>query len=145
MKKIYTVIVLALIGGPVMAATYDVECLNHKGKFSGCMVTIDSSNVQVSFKKKGDRILNVTIPGSNIQSLSGGEYIRRRVAEAVFITPWLLFSKKKRDQIGIEYLDDNSKPKVLVMSSHKKYGMPLKTELKAVSGKEVQEDEKPRK
>ena len=76
------------------------------------------------------------------------DYARRRVGEgvgsAVLLGPlflFVLFSKKKRDQIGVEYMDENKKSKATLIEIKKKYGMALKTELQALSGKEIQEEE----
>lgn len=145
-KTILNTIYLSLISSAVLASTYDVHCLNEKGKFTDCKVMIGNGSVDLQYKRR-EEALNVTIPGNKITALSAGEYSRRRVAEAILLTPWLLFSKKKRDQIGIEYVDSEGHPKATLIQMKKKYGMAFKTELKAISGKPIQEevDEKGKK
>ena len=115
MKKMLLVILIALVSKAALATIYDIKCLNQKGKFSDCKVTIDSSQLVIEYKSKKEKEFNVKIPKGNIKVLSAGEYSRRRVAEAVIFSPWLLFSKKTRDHIGIEYVDKNNfwpKPEV---------------------------------
>ncbi len=131
-----------------MASTYDAQCLNHKGKFSGCRVNIENSRLQIEYEPKKEQDLNIDIPCENIKSLSAGEYARRRVAEsiggAVLFGPlalFMLFSKKKRDQVGIEYITENKETKATMVQVKKKYGLALKSELQALSGKEVREEE----
>lgn len=87
--------------------------------------------------------LNADIPGRNIMALSSGEYSRRRVAESitygVLLTPlalFALFSKKKRDQFGIEYKTTKGNKAALIQVK-KLYGMGLATDLQAVSGKKI--------
>ncbi len=131
------------------ASQYGAKCLNHKGKFDKCNIDVTADTVKVSYKSKKNKDLDVEIPGKNITALSAGEYARRRVAEsvtmAILLTPlalFTLFSKKKRDHIGVEYLDASGKPKGTLFEVKKKYGMALKTELKALSGKEIEEKKK---
>ncbi len=139
MKKMLLVILIALVSKAAFSTSYDIKCLNQKGKFSDCKVTINSSQLAIEYKSKKEKEFNVKIPKDNIKVLSAGEYSRRRVAEAVFFSPWLLFSKKTRDHIGIEYVDENNSPKATMFEIHKKYGMGLKTELRALSGKVIEE------
>ncbi len=152
MRSIAVFLVLTLTANIAFASEYDVQCLNHKGKFSSCKVTINDENIQIAYKDKKNQDLNVEIPGKGIKSISAGEYARRRVGEsvaaAVILAPiflFTLFSKKKRDHIGIEYVQDpkdkNATTKATLIEIKKKYGMAMKTELKAVSGKEIIEEE----
>ena len=138
MKKV--ILVALLVSNVAFASAYDMECLNVKGKFSKCSVTMDNGSLDVKYRSKSEQGLNVTIPAQNIKALSAGEYSRRRVAEAVLFSPWLLFSKKKRDQVGVEYAAANNNPKGILFSLKKKYGMSFKTELKALSGKPIEEE-----
>jgi len=150
MKKFVSAAVLsALFSHHIAFATqYDIECLNHKGKFSDCEVSIEDQKVDVKFDGKSNKDLNVTIPGDKITELSAGEYSRRRVGEsiagAVLFAPVALFallSKKKLTHIGVEFTDEDGTPRSTLFQIKKKYSMALKTELKAISGKEITEDE----
>ena len=114
-----------------------------RGGTAHCTVIVSDDSLRIDFDDKKFKEFNVEIPGDKIKFLSAGEYSRRRVAEAVLLTPWLLFSKKQRDQVFVEYGDGKSKGnKIAGIEVKKKYGMALKSELKALSGKEVVEKEK---
>lgn len=139
MNKIMLVVIVALLSRGAFATTYDIKCLNQKGKFSDCKVSVDSNQVTIEYKNKKEKERNAVISRNNIKMLSAGEYSRRRVAEALLFSPWLLFSKKTRDHVGIEYVDENNNPKSTLLEIHKKYGMGLKTELRAMSGKVIEE------
>jgi len=153
MKIISALLIVSLVvANTAIAAEYDAECLNHKGKFSSCKVSTEDGRLRISHKDKKNQDLNLDIPGENIKSLTAGEYARRRVGESVaagaIVAPvllFMLFSKKKRDQIGVEYvvdLKDKSGPaRATMFQIKKKYGLALKTELKALSGKEIEEQE----
>lgn len=142
MKNLQKAIIVlgVLISGSAQAVTYqfDADCLNQKAKFSDCRLLINSDAVRVEYKSKTGKALNTTIPAERITALSAGEYSRRRVAEAIFLNVFAVFSKKQRDQIAIEYLDDAGKKQVLFFQVKKKYGLPVKTQLQAVSGKVVE-------
>jgi len=52
-----------------------------------------------------------------------------------------LFSKKKRDIFGVEYMSESGMPDSTLISVKKKYGMSVKTLLQTVSGKNVEYEE----
>lgn len=148
MRLVASIVLISFLSVNIaFASEYDAECLNQKGKFSNCKVTVNDDNLLLHYKSKSEVDSDVEIPGNKIKSLSAGEYSRRRVAESVGTAVFTLglgalvmFSKKKRDQIGIEYLNDQGKSKATMIQIKKKYGIALKTELKALSGKEIQEE-----
>lgn len=143
MKKKYLFALLGLAFSNVAAATtFEAKCLNAKGKFSDCKIIVDTDALKVEYKSKKEKELNVTIPADKITGLSAGEYAKLRVAAAIFLSPLALLNKKKMEQVGVEYLNEAGKPKSVVFQTNKKYGMPLKTELRAFSGKVIQEESK---
>lgn len=138
-QKIFmALVILTAFNAEAITYQFDADCLNRKAKFSDCRLLINSDAVHVEYKSKAGRALNTTIPADRITALSAGEYSRRRVAEAIFLNVFAVFSKKKRDQIAIEYLDDAGKKQVLFFQVKKKYGLPVRSQLQAVSGKVVQ-------
>lgn len=146
--KLVTAVVLCsfILSRVVFAGSYNVKCLNTEGKFKDCKVTLDGENVQIEFDSRSDKDGDVIIPAKNIRALTAGEYARRRVAEsiasAVLLAPvalFALFSKKKRDHIGIEYTE-GTKNKAVLLELKKKYGFAMKTELESLTGKEIREE-----
>lgn len=147
--KIYRMIALMTAffyfsGISLVHATMNYDCLDSKGKFKSCHVAVENGNLVMQYSKSLSQ-LNKTIPGKNITGLTGGEYARRRVAESVamgiLLTPlalFALFSKKKRDQFGIQYKNDEGVSNVTMISTKKKYSLSLKTQLEGISGLTVQ-------
>ncbi len=138
-------LVMFLTSVPVWAIK--AECLNTKGKFSKCEVGISKGILDVDFKSKKWNDLDVKIPGDKITALSSGEYARRRVAEsvgsAVLLGPlflFMLFSKKKRDNYGVEYVGENGIKDAVMIQVKKKYSHALATQLRTISGQVIMAD-----
>ncbi len=130
MKKwiIAVIAMCSLMGVSAFAMEFKVKCLDDMGKFSRCKFKINDSSVELINKKK-----TTVIHKKEITKLTMGEYERRRVAEAMLISPLLALSKKKRDQISIEYTQ-NGTSQVAIVETKKKYGMPIKMKLKIMTG-----------
>ena len=148
MKKIISIFTttfillgFAFFFSSAQATIVNAECMNAKGKMSGCKIEDFQGSIKVTYLTKANSNLNKTIDGKYIKRITGGEYSRRRVAEAVLLTPWLLFSKKKRDTFGVEFTTSDGKPGSVYISTKKKYGHALKTMLQSVSGLEVIEED----
>lgn len=141
MKKQATVCVailmFCLLSVPLYASV-QADCMNSKGKFSPCVVDNQNGALVIEFKGAKHDALNRIVPGNKIMRITTGEYARRRVAEAVLFTPWLLFSKKQRQNFGVEFTTDSSTPDIVVIQTKKKYAMAVKSLLQAVSGKHVE-------
>lgn len=146
MKKL---ICMAICGAYFFTSTacmaFEAQCLNSNGKFSDCTAEINDGKLSVHYDGKKWQGLDKTIMGNQITSLSGGEYARRRVGEsigaAVLLGPlflFMLFSKKKRDNFGIEYMTENGNKDAMLVQMKKKYGFAFGQQLKAISGKEIQ-------
>lgn len=125
-------------------AAIRAQCLNDKGKTSACILNNQDGNLIIKYKMKSQSHLDRVIPGKNITRLTGGEYSRRRVAEsitaAVLLAPvaiFGLFSKKKLDNFGVEYINDQKKPESTLIQIKKKYGEAVKSMLQSISGQEV--------
>ncbi|MBX7149416.1 hypothetical protein K1X76_10080 [bacterium] len=144
MKKIILCLLsVCLTTSPVFAGI-QAQCTNFKGKTSPCTIDNQAGNLVVTYKSAANASLNKNIPGKNITGLSGGEYARRRVAEsvttAILIAPvalFMLFSKKKIDNYGVEYIDKDKKPASFLIQCKKKYSMTLQSLLQSISGKQV--------
>lgn len=129
----------------IQAATYEGECLGPKGKFKKCQLDFDKNeNLVVTFKSEKYIEFNQQISGKSIKGLTGGEYARRRVGEsigtAIALGPlglFMLFSKKKRAQFGVEYERENGKMDSFLFQVKKKYGLMVGTSLKSISGLEI--------
>ncbi|OGQ04256.1 MAG: hypothetical protein A2979_00020 [Deltaproteobacteria bacterium RIFCSPLOWO2_01_FULL_45_74] len=145
------IVMIAFLGSTSFAAVYDAECLNTKGKMAECKVAISNNTVSIQSKRKRDAELNRTIAGQKISKITEGEYARRRVGEAVagsiVFLPLALFvfAKKKKDQFGIEYTDENGQAGAALISVKKKYGIPLARELNSISGLEIVFDDSGKK
>lgn len=139
--KIRKIILLSLtisfLGANMAHATSRIqaECLSSVGKMKACAVQSDGRELQIDFRST--KFQDLRIDGRKIQGISGGEYSRRRVFEAVLLTPWLLFSKKKRDTFGIEYKNSFGQNESILIQVHKKYGLGMKSLLESSSGKKV--------
>lgn len=131
------------------AMTLEAKCNNDKGKMSKCMVENQDGSLVISFKDKKKISLNRKIPGEKIQRITGGEFAKRRVGTAValgiLVAPlalFTLFSKKKIENFGIEYFNENDKPDSILIQTGKKESYGMKTLLQSVSAKEVEYPEK---
>jgi len=155
MKKAISMLVLFFFTiGSLPCYAYEAECINDKGKFSKCNVVIDKGILDIDYKLAAWDHLDQKIRGDQITYIAGGEYARRRVAEsvatAVLLAPvflFMLFSKKKRDNFGIEYVNpDGTKDNILIQLP-KKYGFAFGQALQTLSGKTIvyeEEGDRPR-
>lgn len=141
----------SIVGTPALATVYKANCINQKGKFTDCKVDVSEKTLTVTYQGKRFKELNRTIEGEKITRLTGGQYARRRVAEAIagsvllvgtgaILFPpaaLLLFAKKKRDQFGVEYQNPEGKSEALMISIKKKQGLALALDLRKISGRQI--------
>ena len=146
MKKLFCLLLCAVyFFSATVCMAFEAQCMNTKGKFTDCLADINDGALSVHYKSKKWQNLDRTIKGDQITALSGGEYARRRVGEsigsAVLLGPlflFMLFSKKKRDNIGVEYLTEAGTKDAVLIQVKKKYGFALAQQLKTLSGKDIQ-------
>lgn len=146
MKKLFCLSLCTVyLFSTTVCMAFEAECMNTKGKFTGCKAEVNDGNLSVHYKSKKWQELDKIITGDQITALSGGEYARRRVGEsigsAVLLGPlflFMLFSKKKRDNFGVEYLTEAGTKDAVLIQVKKKYGFALAQQLKTISGKEIQ-------
>jgi len=86
------------------------------------------------------------IPYPNITSLEYGQKAGRRVGVALVVSPWILFSKKRRHFLTIGWNDDEGKPQGVVLELPKKKTKTTLIILEVRSGQKVEyESEEARK
>jgi hypothetical protein len=93
--------------------------------------------------KKG----KLEIPYSTIEELEYGQKAGRRVAASIITgSPWLLFSKKRKHYLTINYKDDAGKTQAAVFELGKDVIRTMLSSLEARTGKEIQyQDEEAKK
>lgn len=144
MKKILSFVLALSLYSTASFAEIEGMCMNDSGKFSACLIGTSEGVLTLEYKNKKDAILNKKIPGNHITGLTAGEYSRRRIGESivtgVLLTPLALFglfSKKKMDQFGVEYLDEKNQKSAVLIQTKKKFGLGLRTGLESISGRTV--------
>lgn len=150
-KNIAAILIALFIFEPLGFAAMKLEanCNDDKGKMKKCFVENADGQLIISFKDKKFSNLNRSIPGNKIEKITGGEYSKRRVGTAValgvLVAPlalFTLFSKKKIENFGIEYKNENGNPDGLLIQTKKKESYGMKTLLQSVSSKEIEYEEK---
>lgn len=78
------------------------------------------------------------IPYENVTSLEYGQKAGRRVAVAIVISVWALFSKKRKHFLTIGFNDANDKPQGVVLEIPKGTAKAMITVIEVRSGKKVE-------
>jgi hypothetical protein len=95
------------------------------------------------FEHKKDKL---PIPYAKINSLEYGQKAGRRVAMAILLTPFALFSKKRKHFLTVNYLDDADKQQAVVFELGKDVVRVTLASLEARSGQKIEyQDEEARK
>lgn len=120
------------------------KCSDNKGKMQKCLVENQDGILVITFKDKKKQDLNRNIPGNKVQRITGGEFAKRRVGTAValgiLVAPlalFTLFSKKKIENFGIEYLNAADKPDAILIQTGKKESYGMKTLLQSATSIEI--------
>jgi len=94
------------------------------------------------FEAKGQKLI---IPYSKIDGLEYGQKAGRRVAMAILISPFALFSKKRKHFLTINYLDENEKQQAVVLELGKDVVRVTLASLEARTGRKIEyQDEEAR-
>jgi len=110
----------------------------------GRLITSDPDHLRFEPKKKGAP--NVQIPYSAVTSLEYGQKAGRRVAVGVLITPWALFSKKRKHFLTVSFNDADGKEQAIVLELGKDIIRTSLTVVETRSGKAIEyQDEEARK
>jgi hypothetical protein len=150
MKKLVAVaLVLCLLGEPLASAKVSgKEVMYVGGTIAGLpeatIGTLDSSSekVLVFASPKG----RFEIPYENVTSLEYGQKAGRRLAVALTITIWALFSKKRKHILTVGFTDEHDKPQGVVLEIPKGTAKAFIIILEVRSGKKVEyESEEARK
>jgi hypothetical protein len=95
------------------------------------------------FTYKGGKL---TIPYDRVNDLEYGQKAGTRLALALTISPWLLFSKKRKHYLTIGYTDENEKQQAAVFELGKDIVRTTLASMEARTGKKIDyQDEEARK
>ncbi len=133
-------IVITLLVGVVQAVGKDKAMYmggtlaSLQEKAEGRVNTTSDSAFAFEAGKKG----SVSIPYADVTSLEYGQKAGRRVAVAVLISPWALFSKKRNHYLTITYTDSAGKEQAGVFELGKDIVRTTLKILEVRTGKEVE-------
>jgi hypothetical protein len=104
----------------------------------GLSSTNDERVFQFTYKES-----KLTIPYERIDDLEYGQKAGRRLGLALAISPWLLFSKKRKHFLTIGYKDENDKQQAAVFEVGKDIVRTTLASMEARTGKKIdyQDDE----
>jgi hypothetical protein len=104
----------------------------------GLSSTNDEKVFQFTYKEA-----KLTIPYERINDLEYGQKAGRRLGLALAISPWLLFSKKRKHFLTIGYKDENDKQQAAVFEVGKDIVRTTLASMEARTGKKIdyQDDE----
>ncbi len=110
---------------------------NTKGKLN-----YDDASALIFNSKKG----SLKIPYATVESIEYGQKVGRRVGAAIVVSPVLLFSKKRKHYLTVNYKDAGGAEQGVVFEIGKKQVRNALTTLETKSGKKVEfESEEARK
>jgi hypothetical protein len=96
-----------------------------------------------AFEYKGGKL---SIPYEKVDSLEYGQKAGRRVGLGVLVSPFFLFSKKRRHYLTVGYVDENTKQQAAVFELGKNVIQRTLATLETKTGKKVEyQDEEARK
>lgn len=104
-----------------------------------------SNETEVAFTPDKTKVRH-TIPYANVQELEYGQKAGRRVAVGIMVTPWALFSKKRKHFLTINFKDPDGKEQAVVFELGKDIVRTTLAILEARTGKAIQyQDDEARK
>lgn len=126
---------------------------SHNTMYMGGTVTDLKEKTEGKSSTAGDKTFvfkyksgQLEIPYAQIDSLEYGQKAGRRVGLAVVVSPFFLFSKKRRHYLTVGWTDDQKKQHAAVFELGKDVIKPTLQTLETKSGKKVEyEDEQARK
>lgn len=149
-KSIATILTLTFLASSnsAWASNFEAHCPNHENKLKDCQINVTSDRLAIEYDEKQNQDLNVDVGKKQITALSYGAYAKRRLVSTGIATILLgpiglfgLLSKKKREQIGIEYSDNQGKKKAILVDVKKSQGFALRKELEALTGQKFLREE----
>jgi len=151
MRKLTLVFLLVVLGlaSPSSAAVRGKDAMYVGGTFSDIpektkgKFDLADETVAVFATKKNQTI---RIPYKNISSLEYGQKAGRRVGAAVVVSPVLLFSKKRKHYLTVNFVDEAGKEQAAVFELSKGTVHETAGALESRSGKQIEfESEEARK
>jgi hypothetical protein len=113
-------------------------------KSEGIMSTADAEALVFTPRKKGTSDWRIRY--ESITTLEYGQKAGRRVAVGILVTPWALFSKKRKHYLTIAYQDDSGKEQAAVFELGKDIVRTTLAVLEVRSGQEIEyQDDEARK
>ena len=103
-------------------------------KTEGRLNTTDETNLTFTADKTG---IVGEMPYSKISSFEYGQKASHRIKTAVLLTPWSLFSKKRRHYVSIFFQDEDGKEQGIVLELGKDLIRPTITIVEARTGQKV--------
>ena len=119
-----------------------------KERTDGSPSTTDEKVFVFTYKEGGkeSKESKLTVPYDRINDLEYGQKAGRRLALALTISPWLLFSKKRKHYLTIGYQDENDKQQAAVFELGKDIVRTTLASMEARTGKKIDyQDEEARK
>jgi hypothetical protein len=154
MKRI---IAATLIGVMVFAISVEAGLDSKKAMYVGGTVTTikdgtegfsstSDEKVFVFAYKEGKNEVKLTVPYDHVNDLEYGQKAGRRLGLAIAISPWLLFSKKRKHFLTIGYTDEQGKQQAAVFELGKEIVRTTLASMEARTGKKIDyQDEEARK
>jgi len=148
MKKSFSILIAVLLLLEVAFAGLGSE----KTMYIGGTVNTIKDQTEGTSSAKDEKVFVFTyaggkleIPYDQVDSLEYGQKAGRRVGAAILVSPYLLFSKKRRHYLTISWKDDNDKQQAAVFELGKNIVRVTLATLEARTGRKIEyQDEEAR-
>jgi len=147
MRKLAATLVLsALVFDAVAWAGLD----SHKTMYVGGTVNSIKEGTEGTSSATDEKVFvftypngKLTVPYERINDLEYGQKAGRRIGLAIAVSPWLLFSKKRKHFLTLGFLDENDKQQAAVLELGKSVVRVTLASLEARTGRKIdyQDDE----
>lgn len=148
MKKSFSILIAVLLLLQVAFAGLGSE----KTMYIGGTVNTIKDQTEGTSSAKDEKVFVFTyaggkleIPYDQVDSLEYGQKAGRRLGAAILVSPYLLFSKKRRHYLTISWKDDNDKQQAAVFELGKNMVRVTLATLEARTGRKIEyQDEEAR-
>jgi hypothetical protein len=148
MKKSFSILIAVLLLLEVAFAGLGSE----KTMYIGGTVNTIKDQTEGTSSAKDEKVFVFTyaggkleIPYDQVDSLEYGQKAGRRLGAAILVSPYLLFSKKRRHYLTISWKDDNDKQQAAVFELGKNIVRVTLATLEARTGRKIEyQDEEAR-
>ena len=142
---------LVCVASPMLAgidskkAMYIGGTVDIKEETEGKASTADATSFAFEYKNGKQRSV-LSIPYERINALEYGQKAGRRLGVAIAVTPFALFSKKRKHFLTVNYTDHGEKQQAVVLELGKDIVRTTLASLEARSGRKIEyQDEEARK